>query len=137
MAVAAGGRLAAAVSQAGGLGLVGGGYGNPEWLDAEFERAAGAAVGCGFITWALERSPDVLDHVLQRRPRAILLSFGDPRRIAPKVHAAGVPLLCQVQNRTDAELALEARADVIVAAARRAVTATGGERSRWCPRSPI
>jgi nitronate monooxygenase len=31
------------------------------------------------------------------------------------LHAAGVPLLCQVQSRSDAELALEAGADVIVA----------------------
>jgi len=115
MAFAAGGRLAAAVSQGGGLGLIGGGYGNRDWLDAQFDHAAGAAVGFGFITWSLERSPDVLEHVLQRHPRAILLSFGDPRRLAPHVHAAGVPLLCQVQNRTDAELALEAGADVIIA----------------------
>ncbi len=115
MAFAAGGRLAAAVSQAGGLGLIGGGYGNREWLDVQFEHAAGADVGCGFITWSLERSPDLLEHVLERHPRAVLLSFGDPRRFAPRVHEAGVPLLCQVQNRADAELALEAGAEVIVA----------------------
>ena len=34
MAFAAGGALAAAVSRAGGLGLIGGGYGDPAWLDA-------------------------------------------------------------------------------------------------------
>jgi nitronate monooxygenase len=113
MAFAAGGRLAAAVSEAGGLGLIGGGYGNAGWVDEQFDAAAGAAVGCGFITWSLE--PAVLDDVLQRRPRAILLSFGDPRRFAPQVRAAGVPLLCQVQTRADAELALDAGADVIVA----------------------
>ena len=31
----AGGRLAAAVSNAGGLGLVGGGYGDPAWLEKD------------------------------------------------------------------------------------------------------
>ena len=115
MAFAAGGRLAAEVSGAGGLGLIGGGYGDRDWIDAQFDEAEGAEVGCGFITWSLERAPDLLDHVLARRPRAIMLSFGDPRPFAPRVHEAEVPLLCQVQSRSDAELALEARAPVIVA----------------------
>jgi nitronate monooxygenase len=114
MAFAAGGRLAAAVSDAGGLGLVGGGYGNREWVDGQLDEA-GPAVGCGFITWSLERSPELLDHVLERRPRAILLSFGDPRPMAQRVHDAGVPLLCQVQSREAAELAIDAGADVVVA----------------------
>jgi NAD(P)H-dependent flavin oxidoreductase YrpB (nitropropane dioxygenase family) len=35
MAFAGGGALAAAVSAAGGLGLIGGGYGDPTWLDAQ------------------------------------------------------------------------------------------------------
>ena len=115
MAVAAGGRLAAAVSNAGGLGLVGGGYGDREWVDAQLDSADDAAVGCGFITWSLERSPELLDHVLERRPRAILLSFGDPRPFAVRVREAGVPLFCQVQSRESAELAIDAGADVVVA----------------------
>jgi nitronate monooxygenase len=32
MAITSGGRLAAAVTAAGGLGLIGGGYGDSEWL---------------------------------------------------------------------------------------------------------
>ena len=115
MAFAAGGRLAAAVSDAGGLGLVGGGYGNKDWIDAQLDIADPSRVGVGFITWSLARSPELLDHVLGRRPRAIFLSFGDPRDLAPQVKEAGVPLLCQVQSREDAELAIEAGADVIVA----------------------
>ena len=115
MAFAAGGRLAAAVSDAGGLGLVGGGYGNKDWIDAQLDIADPSRVGVGFITWSLARSPELLEHVLGRRPRAIFLSFGDPRDPAQQVKEAGVPLLCQVQNREDAELAIEAGADVIVA----------------------
>ena len=42
-----GGALAAAVSNAGGLGLIGGGYGDAEWLEAEFARAGAARVGPG------------------------------------------------------------------------------------------
>ena len=115
MAFAAGGRLAAAVSAAGGLGLVGGGYGNKDWVDAQLDEAGDGTVGCGFITWSLEGSPGLLDHVLERRPRAILLSFGDPRPFAQRVLDARVPLICQVQSRADAALALEAGADVVVA----------------------
>ena len=33
MAFAGGGALAAAVTRAGGLGLIGGGYGDPAWLE--------------------------------------------------------------------------------------------------------
>ena len=51
MAFAAGGKLAAAVSDAGGLGFIGGGYGDAQWLEREFGTAGGARVGCGFITW--------------------------------------------------------------------------------------
>jgi nitronate monooxygenase len=115
MAVAAGGRLAAAVSRAGGLGLIGGGYVDRHWIAAELDEAGDAPVGCGFITWALARSPDVLDLVLARRPRAVMLSFGDPRPLGTRVRDAGVPLICQVNSRADALLALEAGADVIVA----------------------
>lgn len=115
MARAGGGRLAAAVSDAGGLGLVGGGYADPQWTLAELDSAGAAAVGVGFITWALESQPDLLDEVLARKPRAVMLSFGDPRELGARVRAAGVPLICQVNNRADALLALAAGADVVVA----------------------
>lgn len=115
MAGAAGGSLAAAVSRAGGLGLIGGGYGDTGWIEAQFDEAGDTGVGCGLITWALERSPEVLAAVLERRPRVLFLSFGDPRPLAACVHAAGVPLICQIHDRADAALAIEAGAEVIVA----------------------
>ena len=115
MALAAGGRLAASVAAAGGLGLIGGGYGDPEWLDAELDAAGNAPVGCGFITWSLARRPALLERALARAPRALFLSFGDPLPFADTVRAAGVPLICQVQTLRDARRALEAGADVVVA----------------------
>jgi nitronate monooxygenase len=57
MAFAAGGKLAAAVTTAGGLGLIGGGYGDAEWLEREFAEARNTRVGCGFIPG---RSPNAL-----------------------------------------------------------------------------
>jgi nitronate monooxygenase len=66
MGWASGGALAAAVSAAGGLGLIGLGYGDPEWLDREFTAAGSARVGCGFITWSLARQPELLDRARRR-----------------------------------------------------------------------
>jgi len=115
MAFAAGGRLATAVSEAGGLGLIGGGYGDRAWLSEQLALVSPSSFGCGFITWSLARQPDLLDLVLSQRPKAILLSFGDPAPFAARIKDAGAALICQVQTRRDAAYALECGADVIVA----------------------
>jgi nitronate monooxygenase len=115
MAFAAGGRLAAAVSEAGGLGLIGGGYGDADWLTEQFRAAGNQPVGCGFITWSLRQKPALLDLVFAHHPKAILLSFDDPAPIAERIKERGVTLICQVQTRRDAERALACGADVIVA----------------------
>jgi nitronate monooxygenase len=73
MALISGGRLAAAVSSSGGLGLIGGGYGDSAWLAREFALTDGAKVGCGFITWSLARAPELLDQTLERQPAAVML----------------------------------------------------------------
>ena len=109
------GHLAAAVTRAGGLGLIGGGERDIDWIEAQFQAAGTEAVGCGFTTWHLNESPENLDRVLSRRPRAILLSHGDPRPLAPRIKQAKIPLICQVQDLQGASLAVEAMADVVVA----------------------
>src|SRR5690242_17674072 len=88
MDLVSGGRLAAAVSHAGGLGLLGGGYGNGEWVEREWTRAGNARIGCGFITWSLAKHPELLDRVLVHQPAAVMLSFGDPRPFAWAIHDA-------------------------------------------------
>lgn len=115
MAMAAGGRLAAAVTRAGGMGIIGGGYGDPDWVAREMDAAGNAVVGCGFITWKLRENPALLTRVLSRKPSALFLSFGDPAPFAEEIHAAGVPLICQVQTLRDARRAAEVGAAVIVA----------------------
>lgn len=115
MALVSGGRLAAAVTQAGGLGLIGGGYADAEWLQTQVGLADGARVGCGFITWSLARNPGVLDIALEQRPAAVMLSFGELQPFADRIHAAGVPLLAQVQTLDQAGQALDAGAEVVVA----------------------
>lgn len=115
MAFAAGGALAAAVSRAGGLGLIGGGYGDAAWLDAQFDAAGGERVGVGFITWSLARNPSLLARVLVHAPAAVMLSFGDPRPFAPEIRAAGACLICQCQTLAHVRDAVEAGANVVVA----------------------
>lgn len=111
-----GGRLAAAVSNAGALGFVGGGYGDPAWLRTELSRVKGEtekAWGVGLITWSVDER--VVELVLGYRPHAVLLSFGDPRPHARIIKAAGCRLICQVQDLAGARLAAQAGADIIVA----------------------
>src|SRR5689334_17969091 len=80
--MSAGGRLAAAVTAGGGLGMIGAGGGDAGWLDREFAAAGNARVGCGFITWLFAQAPGVLKGVLERAPAAVMFSFGDPTPFA-------------------------------------------------------
>jgi nitronate monooxygenase len=117
MAIIAGSRLVAAVGQAGGFGILGGGYGDKEWLEqetAELEKCT-APYGIGFITWSLAKQPALLDVALKARPRAIMLSFGDPKPHAPRIRDAGCLLICQVQTEDMAKQALDAGADILIA----------------------
>ncbi len=115
MGFVSGGALAAAVSQAGGLGLIGAGYGDAEWIRREFAEAKGTRVGIGFITWSLAKQPALLDFALERKPCAVMLSFGDPTPFAARIKASGAKLICQVQDLATARQALAAKPDVLVA----------------------
>lgn len=119
MALVTGGRLAAAVSKAGGLGIIGGGYagtiGAEPDLQQELVHVHGQRFGVGFIVWALRQAPHLLDEVLAHSPRCIFLSFGDPFPFADRIRASGASLMCQVQSLRHVETALDAGADVIVA----------------------
>jgi nitronate monooxygenase len=111
----AGGVLAGAVSAAGGLGIIGGGYGDAQWLDQQFAVAGNHRIGCGFITWSLAKRPELLDLALTHHPVVLMLSFGDPRPFAARIKAAGSLLLCQVQTLAHLDDALTAGVDIIVA----------------------
>jgi nitronate monooxygenase len=128
MGFVSGGALAAAVSRAGGLGLIGAGYGDADWIRREFQQAEGARVGIGFITWSLAKQPQLLDLALGYKPSAVMLSFGDPRPFAEKIRRSGAQLICQVQSLAIARQALEAQPDVLVAQGTEA-GGHGGERS--------
>ena len=116
MGSVAGGRLAAAVSNAGALGLVGGAYGEPTWLRTELSKVRSGTTrpwGVGLITWHATR--EAVELALSYEPHAFMLSFGDPRPFAPAIKKAGCTLICQVQDTEDGKVAKAAGADLIVA----------------------
>jgi nitronate monooxygenase len=126
--------LAAAVSGAGGLGLVGGGYGDPHWLERELRLVAdstGRPWGVGVITWAV--GEDIVRLALSYRPAAVFLSFGDPAPFGALVKEAGTRLICQVQDVAGARQATTAGADVVVAQG----TEAGGHGSRRATLPPV
>ncbi len=139
MALVAGGRLAAAVSSSGGLGIIGGAYagthgGEPD-LGKELALARGQKFGVGFITWALAKAPQVLDEALRYSPYCVFLSFGAAKPFVDRIRRSGARLICQVQSLRHAQEALDAGANVIVAQGRkREATAQLAQRSRSSPK---
>ena len=117
MDVVADAHLTSAVSAAGGLGILGGGYGNEEWLTRELDvlKQSRTRFGVGFITWSLANQPRLLDLVLEREPAAIMLSFGDPKPFVDRIKRSGAILICQIQSVALAKEAAANGADVLVA----------------------
>jgi len=117
MDVVADATLASAVSAAGGLGILGGGYGDAEWLGHEIVRLKETRVrfGIGFITWSLAKQPHLLDLALESEPAAVMLSFGDAAPFAEPVKRSGAALICQVQTLDMAREAASVGADILVA----------------------
>jgi nitronate monooxygenase len=129
MGGASGGALAAAVSNGGGLGLVGGGRADPAWIERQVEIAAdgtGKPWGVGFQSWATD--PATVERALARGPAAVMLSFGDPRPFIESIRGAGAALIVQVTDLAEARQALDVGADVIVAQGTEA-GGHGGRRS--------
>jgi nitronate monooxygenase len=129
MGEASGGELAAAVSNGGGLGLVGGGRSEWSWIDRQLEIVAAGTDkpwGIGFQSWATD--PATVERAVERRPAAVMLSFGDPRPLTEPVRRAGAALIVQVTDLDEAREAIEVGADLIVAQGTEA-GGHGGRRS--------
>ncbi|MBV9611200.1 MAG: nitronate monooxygenase [Acidobacteriaceae bacterium] len=120
MAYAAAGRLAGAISRAGGLGIFGAGSrDSPETVEREsaLARADDETVkfGIALMAWALETRPELLDAAIAQRPFLIAISFGSICPYIDKVHRAGILVASQVNHRRAALEASQAGADLIVA----------------------
>jgi len=127
MGGSAGGALAAAVSRGGGLGLLGAGGGDPQWLARELPlvvQGTDRPWGIGFLTWALDVR--TVERALEHRPSAVMLSFGDPSTFTERIRRAGALLAIQVTDLEEARQAVDLGADVIVAQG----TESGGHGAR-------
>lgn len=127
MGGSAGGALAAAVSRGGGLGLLGAGNGDRDWLARELPIVVAGTEkpwGVGFLTWAID--VDAVERVLEHNPSAVMLSFGDPSPFVDRIRQSGAVLIIQVTDLEEARQAVDLGADVIVAQG----TESGGHGAR-------
>ncbi len=117
MGGAAGGRLAAAVSRAGGLGMIGmGSSATATQLRTELGQLGEVdRFGIGLVHWVMAADPELLDVALAARPTLLSVSFGDDWAWMRAAHAAGVPVATQVATVDEARAAADAGVDVIVA----------------------
>lgn len=111
----AGGRLAAAVTAAGGLGMVGmGSAGSTASLDAELRHVDGR-FGIGLVDWVVRQEPQLLDAALAARPVLLSVSFGADWSWVSRAHDAGIAAATQVYDAVGAKRARDAGVDVVVA----------------------
>ena len=110
--------LAAAVSNAGGLGLIGGTtVGGVSWLRSQISRARDLTdrpFGVGFVVH-VPGAERLVAAALEAGVRALALSFGDPTPFIGPAHSAGATVICQVRTVEDARRAAGAGVDVVTA----------------------
>ena len=112
------GALAAAVSAAGGLGMVGvNASRSPDWVRQQAEVAAtgGAPYGVGLMAWVLERDEGQLDAVLDVRPALVSVSFGAFETYVDRLRDAGIRVAVQAGTPDEAARAEAAGVDLVVA----------------------
>lgn len=118
MAYVGRGRLARAVSQAGGLGMIGiGSKEATEFIAQEAAIARGTdqgRFGVGLMAWAIEARPELLNAAIQAHPFLISISFGSPAPYVERLHEQGIHLATQVHSRAEAIHAARAGVDLIV-----------------------
>lgn len=113
------GRLARAVSQAGGLGMIGiGSKESVELIEREANIARGndsTPFGIGLMAWAIEARPELLQAAIQTNPFLISISFGSPAPYVETLRQQNILLASQVHSRAEAIHAAQAGVDLIVA----------------------
>jgi nitronate monooxygenase len=111
----AGGRLAAAVTAAGGLGMVGmGSVATRELLQTQLQHVDGR-FGIGMVDWVMRNEAGLLEDALAARPIVLSVSFGTDWSWVAKAHDAGIPTVTQVYDSVGARRAVDAGIDILVA----------------------
>ena len=111
----AGGRLAAAVSAAGGLGMVGmGSDGSRAALKTQLQHVSGR-FGIGLVDWVMRSEAGLLEDALAAEPILLSVSFGTDLSWVGKARDAGIATATQVYDGIGARRAVDAGIDVLVA----------------------
>ena len=111
----AGGRLAAAVTAAGGLGMVGmGSLATSETLAAELRRVTGR-FGIGLVDWVMRNEAALFEDALAAQPALLSVSFGTDWSWVARAHDAGITTATQVYDAVEARRAADAGVDILVA----------------------
>ena len=109
-------ELAAAVSNAGGLGLVSFGLYPPPLLRDLIRRIRELTeqpFGVNFLlAWP---SPEQVETCIEERVPVLSFAWGDPTPYVERAHAAGIKVVNQVGSVDDARRSADARGDVIIA----------------------
>lgn len=117
MSGAATAALAAAVSEAGGFGLIGGTGDGADWLRGQIRAVrerTDRPFGVGFIS-SFPGLDELVQVAVEERVAAIAHSFADPTTYVAASHDAGIKVLAQVQTVAQAMVAAKAGVDVIAA----------------------
>jgi nitronate monooxygenase len=118
MAGVSGGALARAVSQAGGLGMIGvSGSHSARFVTEQCAIPAADLLpfGVGLMAWTLPERPDLLEATIAAQPGLVSVSFGDPGPYVGPLHDAGIAVAAQVNTTADVHRAVDAGVDVLVA----------------------
>ncbi|WP_116450742.1 NAD(P)H-dependent flavin oxidoreductase [Blastococcus litoris] len=118
MAGVSGGALARAVSEAGGLGMIGvSGRHSAEFVAEQCALPAEAQLpfGVGLMIWTLAERPELFEATVAAQPSLVSMSFGDAEPYVGPLHDAGIAVAAQVNTVADARRAVDAGVDVLVA----------------------
>src|SRR5687767_10424717 len=122
MATSANGQLVAAVSAAGGLGLIGASSGKfnsdrGAWLREQIRQVrstTGEPFGIG-LALNFPQPDQLLAVAIEERVPAIAVSFGDPAPYIDRIKNSGAVMLTQVQTVAQAKHAAAVGVDVLTA----------------------
>ena len=116
MGFVTGAELAAAVSEAGGFGILQAGTRPAQALRAEIARIRSLTnkpFGVNFIQYFPHDAG--VDVCLDERVAAVSFFWGDPRRFVERAHSAGVRVIDQVGSVENARRDAEAGVDIVIA----------------------
>ena len=110
-------ELASAVSNAGGLGIIGAGHYDPAWLQQQIDRTREATDKPFGVNLALT-SPfleGVIGVILKEKVPVVSLGAGDPSGLIPRFKDAGIKVMPVVSSVSMARRSESVGADLVVA----------------------